>query len=197
MHTTKVGCALSYSPPCSIYPHERLGATTVRKIAMSSKPVGQQSCLACFYFRHSGRRDIETLRLSPFAKVSNTTHVLARCRPRPCPNTRNTDVDIDELPGSFLLVTLGCDHGTLTLSPAAGLRFVSGDTDMWAGEVSFDGVASFFAGLSTANEALGGITYRPNRDWNGNDTLTVSADDRGWSTEVISTADASLAKILA
>lgn len=55
---------------------------------------------------------------------------------------------------------------------------------MWAGEVSFDGVASFYAGLSIANDALGGMTYRPNRDWNGNDTLTVAADDRGWSTEV-------------
>lgn len=104
-------------------------------------------------------------------------------------------MDIDELPGSFLLVTLGCDHGTLTLSPAAGLRFVSGDINPWAGEVSFDGVASFVAGLRTANEALGGMTYLPHRDWNGNDTLTVSADDRGWSTEVIGTADASLAKL--
>lgn len=101
-------------------------------------------------------------------------------------------MDIDELPGSFILVTLGCDHGTLTLSPAAGLRFISGETDVWAGEASFEGVASFFASLSTANEALGGLTYRPNRDWNGNDTLTVSADDRGWSTEVHSASGVSL-----
>lgn len=117
-------------------------------------------------------------------KTFQHPHSLARRPIRPCQNMGNTDVDIDELPGSFILVTLGCDHGTLTLSPAAGLRFVSGDTDVWAGEASFDGEASFLAALSTANEALGGITYRPNRDWNGNDTLTVSADDRGWSTEV-------------
>ncbi len=94
-------------------------------------------------------------------------------------------MDIDELAESFILVTLGCDHGTLTLSPAAGLRFISGETTLWAGEVSFDGVASFYAGLSTANGALGSMTYRPNRDWNGNDTLTVSADDRGWSTDEV------------
>lgn len=100
---------------------------------------------------------------------------------------------MDELPGSFVLVALGCDHGTLTLSPAASLRFVAGDTDVWAGEATFEGVASFLADLSTANEALGGMTYRPNDDWNGNDTLTVSADDRGWSTEVRSTSGASLA----
>ena len=93
-------------------------------------------------------------------------------------------MDIDELSESFILVTLGCEHGTLTLSPVAGLRFISGDTSVWAGEVSFDGMASFYAGLSTANGALGSMTYRPNVDWNGNDTLTVSADDRGWSTEV-------------
>lgn len=93
-------------------------------------------------------------------------------------------MDIDEHAGSFIFVTLRCDHGTLTLSPPAGLRFISGDTSVWAGEISFDGVASFYAGLSIANKALGAITYRPNRDWNGNDTLTVAADDRGWSAEV-------------
>lgn len=106
-------------------------------------------------------------------------------------------MDIDELPGSFILVTLGCEHGTLTLSPAAGLRFVSGDTTVWAGEASFDGSASFFASLTTANEALGGMTYRPHMDWNGNDTLTVSADDRGWSTEVSNTEGVPLARIYA
>lgn len=97
------------------------------------------------------------------------------------------DVDMNEQAGSFVLVTMGCDHGTLTLSTAAGLRFVSGDTTMWAGgvnDVSFDGVASFYAGLTNANNALAGITYRPHRDWNGNDTLSVAADDRGFSTEV-------------
>lgn len=93
-------------------------------------------------------------------------------------------MDVNELAGSFILVTIGCAHGTLTLSPAAGLRFIAGDTNVWAGEVSFDGTASFYAGLTTANAALGSITYRPNRNWNGNDTLTVAADDRGWSTEV-------------
>lgn len=102
-------------------------------------------------------------------------------------------MDIDEIPRSFVLVTLGCDHGTLALSPAAGLRFIAGDTTVWAGEVSFDGVASFFSGLAAANEALGGMTYRPHMDWNGNDTLTVSADDRGWSTEVSTAAGASWA----
>lgn len=55
---------------------------------------------------------------------------------------------------------------------------------MWAGDVSFDGVASFYAGLTNANNALAGITYRPHRDWNGKDTLSVAADDRGFSTEV-------------
>ncbi|CAM9997078.1 unnamed protein product, partial [Hapterophycus canaliculatus] len=92
-----------------------------------------------------------------------------------------TDVDVNEHAESFIQVTLGCEHGTLTLSPAAGLRFVSGDTNLWAGDVSFEGTASFYAGLSTANGALGSITYRPERNWNGNDTLTVVADDRGWS----------------
>lgn len=105
-----------------------------------------------------------------------------------------TDVDLNEQEGSFVLVTMGCDHGTLTLSTAVGLRFVSGGTTAWAGgvnDVSFDGVASFYAGLTNANIALAGITYRPHRDWNGNDTLSVAADDRGFSTEVSKWHDAS------
>lgn len=94
------------------------------------------------------------------------------------------DVDLDEKTESFVAVTMNCNHGTLTLSPAAGLHFISGETTMWAGDISFDGVASFYAGLTNANAALAGISYRPHRDWNGNDTLTVAADDRGWSSEV-------------
>ena len=96
----------------------------------------------------------------------------------------NADVDIDERPGSFIGVTLGCDHGSLTISPAAGLRVVSGETSMWAGDITFDGIASFHAGMAVTNKALAGITYRPHRDWNGNDTFSVAVDDRGWSAEV-------------
>lgn len=96
----------------------------------------------------------------------------------------STDIDVKERSGSFLVVTLGCDHGTLTLSPASGLRFIAGDTTVRAGKILFDGVASFYARLDDANNALGSMTYRPHRDWNGNDTLNVAADDRGWSSEV-------------
>ena len=97
---------------------------------------------------------------------------------------RTADVDLNEQDGSLILVTMGCSHGTLTLSPAAGLGFVSGDTSIWAGDVSFDGVASFYAGLSIANGVLASMTYRPHRNWNGDDTLFVAADDRGGTTEV-------------
>lgn len=95
-----------------------------------------------------------------------------------------TDIDLDERAESFMLLTMGCSHGTLNLSPAAGLSFVSGDTTRWAGDVSFTGVASFYAGLANANAALAGLMYRPDKHWNGNDTIFVQADDRGWSTEV-------------
>ena len=97
---------------------------------------------------------------------------------------RTADVDLNEQDGSLILVTMGCSHGTLTLSPAAGLGFVSGDTSIWAGDVSFDGVASFYAGLSIANGVLASMTYRPHRNWNGDDTLFVAAEDRGGTTEV-------------
>lgn len=55
---------------------------------------------------------------------------------------------------------------------------------MWAGDVSFDGVASFYAGLTIANNALAGMTYHPHRNWNGDDTLFVAVDDRGGTTKV-------------
>lgn len=148
-------------------------------------------CIVSYFLPHHGRRVEGFYVVRKHLRIINQ-HNACPYGTQPCQHVWNTDVDVNEHAGSFILVTLGCDHGTLTLSPATGLRFISGDTSVWAGEVSFDGVASFYAGLSIANEALGGITYRPNRDWNGNDTLTVAADDRGWSTEVGTTYIAAL-----
>lgn len=51
-------------------------------------------------------------------------------------------------------------------------------------DISFDGYASFHAWMVLANIALAGITYLPDDDWNGNDTLYVAVDDRGFSAEV-------------
>lgn len=95
-----------------------------------------------------------------------------------------TDVDLAEFSGSFILVTLGCGNGTLSLSTVKGLRFVSGEPRMWSGELTFDGFAAFYAGLDDANTALAGLKYRPHEQWSGNDTIVVTADDRAWSSEV-------------
>lgn len=93
-------------------------------------------------------------------------------------------MDAEESLESMLLVMLGSGHGTLTLATAAGLRFMSGQTATLFGAVSFDGSASFYTSEANANRALANLTYRPHADWHGNDTLWVTADDRGWSGEV-------------
>lgn len=106
--------------------------------------------------------------------------ICARTMYAPC-----SDVDIEEYPGALLLVTIGVEHGTITLSPALGVRPASGAVTFWAGDyASFDGSASFFSRLTSVNDALVGMTYRPARDWNGNDTLSVVVDDRGWTGQV-------------
>jgi hypothetical protein len=73
---------------------------------------------------------------------------------------------------SDLGVDLDVDHGTLTLASTAGLANLTGDG---TSSVSFDGT------LTEIAAALGGLTYTPNADYNGSDTLTMTSDDGTYS----------------
>jgi VCBS repeat-containing protein len=76
------------------------------------------------------------------------------------------DVDAN---GDAETVTLAVAHGALTLASVAGLT-VSGDG---TGSVNLTG------SVAAINAALGGLSYRPGADYNGGDTLTITATDNG------------------
>ena len=75
--------------------------------------------------------------------------------------------DVDDAP---LTVTLSALQGTLTLSGIAGLSFTTGDG---AGDATMT-----FSGTQAAiNAALDGLSYQPNLNFSGDDTLTITTTD--------------------
>ena len=78
------------------------------------------------------------------------------------------DVDIG---GNDLLITLSVNEGVITLAATAGLTFVSGG----------DGQASmqFTGNQSDVNDALDGLVYLGDVDYNGADTLAMLVNDQG------------------
>ncbi len=71
-------------------------------------------------------------------------------------------------------VTLTADHGTLTLPGTAGLTFSAGDG---TGDASM-----IFAGTIPAiNTALNGLILTPAADFTGAASLTITADDQGFT----------------
>lgn len=80
--------------------------------------------------------------------------------------------DIDVVDATQLLdVTLHVNHGTLSLSQTTGLTIVEGT----------DGSASLKVqgSLADLQSAISGLTYTPDQDYNGNDSLVVTLNDRG------------------
>ncbi|WP_324751965.1 Ig-like domain-containing protein [Roseovarius sp. Pro17] len=78
-----------------------------------------------------------------------------------------SSVSVADADGDTLTVTLDVGNGTITLAQTTGLT-VTGDG---SGAVSVTGDAA------DINNALLGMTYRAIADYNGSDTLTVTADD--------------------
>jgi len=76
--------------------------------------------------------------------------------------------DVDAGAGN-VTVTLGVTNGTLTLASTSGLT------------VSGNGTASVSATgtLADLNAALNGLTYAPNANYNGSDSLAITANDNG------------------
>lgn len=68
--------------------------------------------------------------------------------------------------------TLGVNNGTLALSTIAGLSFTTGDGTSDANMV-------FTGTLNDINTALNGMSYAPNADYNGSDTLSFTTNDQG------------------
>ncbi|WP_181357624.1 cadherin-like domain-containing protein [Stenomitos frigidus] len=72
---------------------------------------------------------------------------------------------------SSLVVTLAVSNGTLKLGNTAGLTITAGADN--TSSVAFRG------NLSDINAALSGLSYRGNPNFNGADTLTLTANDQG------------------
>ena len=72
-------------------------------------------------------------------------------------------------PSIELQATASVEHGTLTLGATAGLTISGNGTD----SVTFTGTQS------EVNAGLHDISYEPDANYNGNDTLTISVNDQG------------------
>jgi Ca2+-binding RTX toxin-like protein len=83
-------------------------------------------------------------------------------------------ISVSDADATTLSVTLTVLHGTLTIASTLGLTF-SGGSDGTA-----DTVMSFSGTAAAINAALGaGLTYNPNANFNGSDTITVLTSDNG------------------
>ncbi|BDA75224.1 hypothetical protein CAL7716_093900 [Calothrix sp. PCC 7716] len=82
-----------------------------------------------------------------------------------------SDVDANEGTGE-VEVTLAVSKGVLTLKQAAGLTFKTGDGKPNA-KMTFTGK------VEDINKALEGIIYQGNKDYSGEDSLTITTSDLG------------------
>jgi hypothetical protein len=84
--------------------------------------------------------------------------------------------DVDVPAGNDLQVTLGVANGRLTLGGTSGLDFACGTC---AGDGTSDTTMTFRGTKSEVNTALDGLTYAPNANYNGSDTLQIVTSDLG------------------
>lgn len=78
----------------------------------------------------------------------------------------------DDAGSAPIKVSLGVDHGTLTLSHLTGLSFTAGDGNT-------DSSMVFQGTLSNINAALNGLIYDPSDGYEGADTLSITTNDLG------------------
>jgi uncharacterized delta-60 repeat protein len=83
------------------------------------------------------------------------------------------DVDVNQTspPGNVLAVSLAVDHGTLMLSGTSGLTFIAGANG--TGNMTFVGT------LADINNALSTLTFTPNPNYFGTDSVKLSVNDMG------------------
>ena len=84
-------------------------------------------------------------------------------------------LSVSDADATTLTVTLTVQHGTLTLASSAGLSFGAGD--------GTNDLTMTFTGTAAAiNAALGsGLTYSPEANFNGSDTIAMQTTDNGQS----------------
>jgi Domain of unknown function (DUF4347)/Cadherin-like/Domain of unknown function (DUF4114) len=83
-----------------------------------------------------------------------------------------SDVDVTESSTGKLRVTLSVTKGLLNLKETTGLEFAPSNSNGSA-QITFTGK------VEDINKALEGLNYRGNKNYNGQDTLTITTDDLG------------------
>ncbi len=81
---------------------------------------------------------------------------------------------VSDIDATSVQVSLSVTSGTLTLATRTGLNFQSGDG------IS-DATMTFIGPLASINAALNGLSYLPNPNYFGSDTLVLSTNDLGSS----------------
>ena len=79
-----------------------------------------------------------------------------------------SDVDAG---GSDIAFTLSVGQGTINLTNTTGLTLAAGAND--------SATMTFTGSVSNINTALGTVTYKPDANFNGTDTIALSVDDQG------------------
>nr|HPM81214.1 GEVED domain-containing protein [Candidatus Anammoximicrobium sp.] len=141
-----------------------------------------------------GINDPPTVTVPPAQTVSEDGQ-LVFSKDRVPPNAITVDdIDVLEAPGE-LLVRVSVSNGTLTLPDVAGLTFpldidgdgLSDDADL-SGVIEADEVAglafrqiTMYGIPDDLNEALEGMIYQANPNFNGTDTLVVVVNDQGYT----------------
>ena len=113
---------------------------------------------------------IEVADAAPAVSAPSATQTLAEDGSLGFSSAAGNAISVSDPDDSSLTVTLGVAHGTLSLSGTTGLSFSSGDG-------SADRTMTLSGSSSAINAALQGLSYQPDRDYNGSDALSVSASD--------------------
>jgi hypothetical protein len=82
-----------------------------------------------------------------------------------------TDVDVYEGTGQIQVRLFG-GHGTITLAQTTGLAFTPGSSN-GSSDMTFTGL------LDDVNDALATLTYSPDPNYYGSDTITILVNDQG------------------
>ncbi len=80
------------------------------------------------------------------------------------------DADAEKSPYALISIEMGAKHGTLSC-----LHVLCGNSGPSAMKLHVTG------SLSTVNAALSSAWYKPHMDWYGNDTITIVANDNGFT----------------
>jgi hypothetical protein len=87
-------------------------------------------------------------------------------------NLSLSDVDVEEVENSIVVINLTADHGNLTIGDTLGLTF--DDNSNSSHHVTFSG------SFANTNAALETLTYRSDLNYNGPDNLTMDVNDQGY-----------------